>query len=304
MTRAAGDAVEERAPDPATREAARAKLNLALHVLGRRSDGFHDLESLVVFADAGDVLTVEEGTPRLEIDGPFAHQLAAEPSEGNLVARVAAHFTVVAGVERGDLRVRLQKNLPVGAGLGGGSADAAAMLRILAGRAEVPVPGDVLHEVAGELGADVPMCLVSEPLLAGGKGERLRTVPGIPALHVVLVWPAVSVSTAMVFRRLFGPRDPELPTLPAAFASVAEFVRWLRQTRNGLEDTARDCAPAIGHALQALIASPGCMFARMSGSGSTVFGIFPFRDAAEHAARLIRSAEPDWWAIATTTGGS
>lgn len=305
MTRAADSAVANQARAPAAIEAARAKINLALHVLGRRSDGYHEIESLVVFAEAGDTLAIEDGPPGIDIGGAFAHQLIGEPVEQNLVHRAIAAFSAVAGAPVDTFRVLLNKNLPVGAGLGGGSADAAAMLRLLARRvADPPLEAD-LSAIAGHLGADVPMCLRSEPLVARGRGERIEPMTGLPPVSIVLIWPGVSVSTASVFSRLSGVQDPAMPNLPSSgFSNAAELARWLRQSRNSLEDVAREDAPVIGHALQALIASPGCMFARMSGSGSSVYGLFPFHDAAAHAARVIRSAEPGWWTLATTSGGS
>lgn len=304
MTIAADRTVSSNARAGVASEAARAKINLALHVRGRRPDGYHALETLAVFAEIGDELHLEEGEPGLEVEGGFAHQLAGEPVGTNLVSRAVAALSAAAGIAPPEVYVRLRKNLPVGAGLGGGSADAAAMLRLVVRHAGLTLGAAALEGIAAALGADVPMCFRSEPLIARGKGEELTPVVGIPPLDVVLAWPAVSVSTAMVFSRLGGHIDAELPPFPAGFSSAADFVRWLRLTHNGLEQTARDCAPVIGHALQALSASPGCMFARMSGSGSTSFGIYPFRDAAEHAARLIRAAQPGWWVIATTTGGS
>jgi len=284
---------------PAT-EAAPAKVNLALHVRGRRPDGYHELDTLAVFAADGDVVELAEGGDRLTIDGPFGALLRGDGTE-NLVLRAARRLAARAG--RSWPAIRLTKNLPVAAGLGGGSADAAATLRLLTRAWRLPLDANDLAAEGLALGADVPMCLRSRPLVAQGRGERIVEVPGFPALSMILVHPAVAVATGQVFARLDSPEDPPLPDLPERFESVADFVRWLRPTRNGLSDAARDLAPAIGSALLAL-SNTGAMFARMSGSGATCFGIFPFRDAAEHAARVIRAAEPTWWVTATTTGGS
>lgn len=288
------------------RDTARAKINLSLHVLGRRADGYHELDSLVVFADIGD--TIEISTPSAEaglaIDGPFADALSDRADDDNLVSRAARAVATETGVSAETLQMRLTKKLPVAAGLGGGSADAAAVIRLLAsvhGRDSL-VPR--LVDIAATLGADVPMCLWSKPLIARGKGEILIAANGIPPLNLVLVYPATPVSTAQVFARLGGQEDAPMPPLPERFTSAADFVRWLRHTQNGLENAARDQAPVIGHALQALSLAPGSMLARMSGSGSSCFGVFPFAEAAEHAARAIRAAAPGWWVVSTTTRGS
>ncbi|MGV8840713.1 MAG: 4-(cytidine 5'-diphospho)-2-C-methyl-D-erythritol kinase [Bauldia sp.] len=285
---------------PAAQEAAPAKVNLALHVRGRRPDGYHELDTLVVFAAVGDTVELAAGGDALLIDGPFGALLRGDGTE-NLVLRAARRLAARAG--RSWPALRLTKNLPVAAGLGGGSADAAATLRLLARAWRLPLSGADLAAEGIALGADVPMCLRSTPLIARGRGEVIEDVAGFPQLAIVLVHPAVAVSTGQVFARLNAPEDPPLPDLPGRFDTVADFVRWLRPTRNGLADAARDIAPAIGNALLAL-SNTGAMFARMSGSGATCFGIFPFPDAAEHAARIIRAAEPAWWVAATTTGGS
>jgi 4-diphosphocytidyl-2-C-methyl-D-erythritol kinase len=282
------------------RETAPAKINLALHVTGRRADGYHDLDTLAVFADLGDEIAIEDTKARgtLVVDGPFASAIGGSVHD-NLALRAAAAAAKAAGRDHDRLAIHLTKNIPVGAGLGGGSADAAAVLRLL-GRAWKVTPP--LEDVLA-IGADVPMCLVSRPLRARGKGERTALLPSVPALPMVLVYPAMGVSTAEIFAARAGDFDPPLPD-PPSFDSIAELVRWLRGTENGLEDAARFKAPAIASVLQALAAAPGAMMARMSGSGSTCFAIFPFWEAAEHAARVIRAAEPRWWVAATTCAGS
>ncbi len=289
------------------RQAAPAKINLALHVLGRREDGYHDLDTMVVFADVGDVVAAEPfpGDLDVAVDGPFAGALAtSDPTARNLVVRAARALGVATGRDRAGLQVRLTKNLPVAAGLGGGSADAAAVLRLLGPDWNRDDRSGKLGAIALSLGADVPMCLLSKPLLARGRGEDLRPLAGMPPLAVVLVYPGVPVSTAEVFALRSGPFDPLLPPVPPSFASAAEVVRWLRGTRNGLADAAMQKAPAIRNALEALAGAPAAMLSRMSGSGSSCFGIFPSREAAQKAARTIRAAEPSWWVMATTTGGS
>ena len=282
------------------REVARAKVNLALHVLGRRPDGYHDIDTLVAFAETADEISAEKrlGDFALTIDGPFSDALAAEPDR-NLVMRAAKALGAAAGGRR-DFQLRLTKNVPVAAGLGGGSADAAATLRLLGREWRFAA----LEPIAARLGADVPMCLESRPLRATGKGEKLAAVAGLPDLPLVLAYPGVPISTAEVFAGHSGVFDPAMPALPGRFETVADVTRWLRRTRNSLEDVARLKEPVIAGVLQALAAAPGAMMSRMSGSGSTCFGIFPFPEAAEHAARMIQAAEPDWWVVATVARGS
>lgn len=278
-------------------EPAPAKINLALHILGRRPDGYHDIDSLVVFADVGDRVALAEGGPRLVIDGPFASALS---TEDNLVTRAAEAMAREAG-RPADLSLRLTKNLPVGSGIGGGSADAAATLRLLDRAWRLDLPAERLGAIALALGADVPMCLRSRTARATGRGETLTELPDLPALPIVLAFPGVSVSTAAVFAGLGKPSDPPLPT-PPALADAKAVAAWLAQTRNGLEAAASKAAPVIGEALAMLGDTEGCLFARMSGSGSCCFGIYPTPAAARGAAAAIQQAQPHWWVRAATTG--
>lgn len=279
-------------------ELARAKINLALHVTGRRADGYHDLDTFAVFADFGDELATLGRPGAFVIDGPFATAIGGPPRD-NLVLKATMAAAKAAGGDAAGVGWRLTKNIPVGAGLGGGSADAAAALRILSREWNVAT----FDGIAAAVGADVPMCLASRPLRARGKGEVIAPLPGVPPLPMVIAWPGLHVSTAEIFATRAGGFDPPLPDVPT-FGSIAELVRWLRATSNGLEDAAKFKAPVIGSVLQALAASPGAMMARMSGSGSACFAIFPFAEAAEHAARIIRAAEPRWWVTSTTTTAS
>ena len=261
-------------------EPAPAKLNLSLHVTGRRADGYHLLDSLVGFAGMGDVIALSPGALSLAIDGPFAADLAADA--GNLCLRAAR----LAG---GDAAIRLTKNLPVASGIGGGSADAAAVLRGLA-RMGHPQPAD-----PARLGADVPVCLRSAPARMEGIGERVTPLPPLPALPLVLVNPGVAVSTPRVFAALDRRDNPPLPAIPA-FADGAALIGWLRGTRNDLEGPARALAPVIGQALAALAAT-GAGFARMSGSGATCFGLYDSAATAGQAAQALK--QHGWWAVAT-----
>jgi 4-diphosphocytidyl-2-C-methyl-D-erythritol kinase len=226
------------------------------------------------------------------------------PLRANIVTRAAEALAAMIG--RGSsVQVTLTKRLPIAAGLGGGSADAAAVLRLLNRLWELQLADAQLAEIGVRLGADVPMCLVQQPLLASGIGEQVAPFSGMPALPVVLACPPVSVSTAAVFAALAADRPVAgLPPLPARFGAPADVAGWLRQTRNDLAAPAAEVDRHAADAAEALGSDAGCLFARMSGSGAAAFGIFPSRTAAERAAARLRAAHPDWWVAATLTGGS
>lgn len=269
----------------AAEEFAPAKINLALHVTGQRADGYHLLDSLVVFADAGDRVTVAPG-PGLTftVTGPQAPHLAAE--DDNLVLRAARFLGVT------DAAITLEKHLPVASGIGGGSSDAAAALRALArlsGRALPPAAA------TAPLGADVPVCLDPRPRRMSGLGEVLAEVPALPPVWLVLVNPGIAVATPAVFRALIDRQGRPMPATLPRWADAAELAAFLRMTRNDLEPPAQALAPVIGQVRAALSAQPGCLFARMSGSGATCYGLFADPLGAAAAARTIRAAEPGWW---------
>jgi 4-diphosphocytidyl-2-C-methyl-D-erythritol kinase len=270
-----------------------AKLNLFLHVTGKRSDGFHDLQSLVAFADIGDELALERsGEFSLDLEGPFAAGLAAEPD--NLVLRAARALAAAAGSDAGA-RFKLTKNLPVASGIGGGSADAAAALRGLRALwAAGHIDDESLRMLAAGLGSDIPVCVGSAPAFMEGRGERVTPLPALPETHLVLVNPGVSVPTAQVFRRLVVRSDGATFAPPPAFADFADLVAYLETTRNDLEPPARTIAPEIGKVLDALSAS-GARFTRMSGSGATCFGLFETAAGAQEGAAALARAEPGWW---------
>lgn len=284
-------------------EAAPAKVNLALHVTGRRADGYHELESLVVFVDVADELTVRPAkADRLKVGGPFA--AAAGNSESNLVMRAVRAFRDRWPDRLPDgLDIGLTKNLPVAAGIGGGSADAAAMLRLLAriGEGDFPVAG--LQKIALALGADVPMCLLSRPSEVRGVGEIIHTLRGFPPTHLVLVNPLVPVTTADVFRRLESRENPPMPALPQPLTRPAQLGLWLAETRNDLEPAAVALVPAIGELLREMRVLDGCALARMSGSGGTVFGLFGSAAQAHQAAHEMRARYPDYWVAAAPAIG-
>lgn len=275
-----------------------AKVNLALHVTHRRDDGYHDLESLVVFADVADELeAVPAAADSLAIAGPFAKALGV--GEANLVSRAVAAFRArwPDAVETG-LALCLTKNLPVAAGIGGGSADAAAALRLMASLSNRTIALAELADMAAGLGADVPACLISTPLVARGVGEVLAPLPEFPACHIVLVNPMIPLATADVFRRLRAHDNYPLPELPSPLTRPAQLGIWLAETRNDLQPPAVKLVPIIGDIVAQLAETQGCMLARMSGSGATVFGLFGSEGQAHQAARVMRAAHPDHWVAA------
>lgn len=279
-------------------EAAPAKINLALHVTGRRADGYHALEMLVAFAEVGDEL---EATPArkdsLSISGPFATGLGN--GESNLVLRALAAFRARWPDALPDgLAIRLAKNLPIAAGLGGGSADAAAALRLFASMAKGDTPFDALVELARGLGADVPMCLYSRPAEVRGIGEIVLPLKHFPACHIVLVNPLVPVVTADVFRRLERRENPGLPELTDPLTRPAQLGLWLGETRNDLEPPAIAMVPVIGDLIAHLRGASGCILSRMSGSGATVFGLFGSSAQAHQAAHDLREKWPGYWVAA------
>jgi 4-diphosphocytidyl-2-C-methyl-D-erythritol kinase len=270
-----------------------AKINLTLHVTGQRADGYHLLDSLVVFADIGDRITAVPA-PRVDlvIDGPMAAGLPADDT--NLVLRAAR---LLAADGQGAL-ITLIKTLPVASGIGGGSSDAAATLRVLARLWDVPLPG---REDAARLGADVPVCLDPRPRRMSGAGEQLRDLPPLPSFWLVLANPGMPVATAEVFRALTRHDHPPMPDRLPRWSDLAALVSFLGSMRNDLETPAMRLRPEIGDVLAALRATQGCMIARMSGSGATCFGIYGDRIAAADAAGRIRAAEPHWWVSASQT---
>ena len=275
-----------------------AKVNLALHVTHRRDDGYHDLESLVVFADVADELeAVPAAADSLAIAGPFAKALGV--GEANLVSRAVAAFRArwPDAVETG-LALCLTKNLPVAAGIGGGSADAAAALRLMASLSNRTIALAELADMAAGLGADVPACLISTPLVARGVGEVLAPLPEFPACHIVLVNPMIPLATADVFRRLRAHDNYPLPELPSPLTRPAQLGIWLAETRNDLQPPAVKLVPVIGDIVEQLAETQGCMLARMSGSGATVFGLFGSEGQAHQAAQVMRAAHPDHWVAA------
>jgi len=271
-------------------ETAPAKVNLFLHVLGRRPDGYHLLDSLAVFPAVGDTLRAAPAEAlSLALEGPFGGALRAVPD--NLVLRAARGLAELAGV-RGGARLTLVKTLPVASGIGGGSADAAAALRLLGRLWGVAPAAEALRALALRLGADVPVCLTGRPARMGGVGDMLSPAPDLPACGLVLVNPGVAVSTPDVFRARSG-RFSAPAALPSGWLDAVAMARDLAALGNDLEPPAVTLCPVIGTVLAALRAAPGCLLARMSGSGATCFGLFADAVAAAAAAEGVR--RPGWW---------
>lgn len=272
-----------------------AKINLALHVTGRRKDGYHLIDTIVAFADFGDRVAI---TPAerlsLRVTGPFATH--APGDERDLAWRAAAAFFAHTGLPSGA-SIHVEKNIPAGAGLGGGSADAAAVLAGLDRHFEAGIPASDLAKLGLNLGADVPMCLGGRALRATGVGEEIAPLVGWPGLPLVLVWPRRPVSSAEAFEALRS-RKNALLTFPPANASLEAIAAFLADCRNDLEAPALGIAPEIGAVLEALRASAGCMVARMSGSGSACFGLYPDAASARRAADAFRLRRPQWWVAA------
>jgi 4-diphosphocytidyl-2-C-methyl-D-erythritol kinase len=263
-------------------EFAPAKVNLYLHVTGRRADGYHELDSLAVFAGVGDVVTAADGPLALTVSGRFGGALAV--GDDNLVLRAARALD-----PGGAAVLHLEKRLPVASGIGGGSADAAAALRALARLWGSDVD---LSRLALALGADVPVCVASLPMRMRGIGELLAPAPALPACGLVLVNPGVAVPTPAVFRaRTGGFSEPAV--LPAGWAHAGAMAADLAACRNDLQDAAISIAPVIGDVLAVLSRLPGVLLARMSGSGATCFGLFETPAAAAAAAAMVQPAA--WW---------
>ncbi|MDR3523467.1 MAG: 4-(cytidine 5'-diphospho)-2-C-methyl-D-erythritol kinase [Acetobacteraceae bacterium] len=275
---------------PTLREAARAKVNLCLHVVGKRADGYHLLDSLAVFPQTGDWLEVGESDGlSLELTGRFGANLRAEPD--NLVVRAARGLAELAAVPA-RARLVLEKNLPVSSGIGGGSADAAAALRVLARLWGVQLDAGELAALALRLGADVPVCLAQRPTRMQGIGEILAPAPRLPECGMVLINPLVAVATPAVFKARRGGYSPA-PILPDSWADAATMAADLAGLTNDLQAPAIALCPQIAEVLAALQADSSCLLARMSGSGATCFGLYATADiAAAAAARMARSA---WW---------
>jgi 4-diphosphocytidyl-2-C-methyl-D-erythritol kinase len=277
----------------AVTKSAPAKINLALHVTGRRADSYHDLDTLALFADCGERVVVEQADGlRLRIEGPFAASVPDD--ETNLVLAAARIFFLTESFGYKAL-LKLKKTIPIESGLGGGSSDAAATFHALNRYFKTGLDDQQLAGLGRDLGADVPMCVYGKALRARGIGDVIEPLSTLPPLPIVLVWPGKPLSTASVFARLQNVSNPPLPDLPDAFPTVEDVAGYLAGARNDLQAAAIGIEPVIGDALEALAATDQCLLARMSGSGSACFGLYPSRAEADAAGRLIGAAHPGWW---------
>lgn len=272
-----------------------AKLNLYLHVTGRRADGFHLLDSAVVFVNVGDELELEDANAlTLEVTGSCAQKLTHEVPENNLVFKAARLLQAHYGVQRGA-HMRLHKNLPVGSGIGGGSSDAAAALRGLVMLWDIDAGEGDLHDIARRLGSDVPACLRARTLRMEGVGDQITPLQDAQwPEHFLLVNPMLPVLTADVYRALAGRFTPSGIVNWDALDNSSLLLQ-LQRYRNDLAAPAQELCPAITQVLQVIEQQGGCLLARMSGSGATCFGIFETAAQAQQAERILRSQQPDWW---------
>jgi 4-diphosphocytidyl-2-C-methyl-D-erythritol kinase len=276
--------------DPTPRQdIARAKVNLYLRVTGRRADGYHLLDSLAVFADAKDIVTAGHAEDlTLDIRGAEAVALTGEAD--NLVLRAARALAEATGVAP-KAAITLTKLLPVASGIGGGSADAAAALRVLDALWGTGLDDTALEAIAAQLGADVPVCIASRPARMMGVGEILSAAPELPACGLLLANPRIALPTPQVFRARRGEFSPPAE-MPERLADAAALAAWLRPLGNDLQDAALSLCAAIAEVLSAIAAQPGCLLARMSGSGATCFGLFATPAQAQAAAKALPAA---WW---------
>lgn len=274
-----------------------AKINLTLRVLGRRADGFHELESLVAFAGACDLVSLDPARPfGLDVEGPTAQ--AAGPDSDNLIIRAARNLQKrVPDLKLGGFS--LKKRLPVGAGVGGGSSDAAAALRLLAELNGLSLEDPRLYEAAAETGSDIPVCLTPSARMFRGRGEKVSGHIPLPPLAAVLVNPGVHISTPDVFRALkLEPGAPGPSTGPGVdvfTGRLPALIPLFEQDANDLEPPAIALSPVVAEALDALRNTPDVRFVRMSGSGATVFGLFDNCRHAARAAKVMKAAYPAWW---------
>jgi len=284
-----------------------AKVNLFLHVASLGADGYHPLSSLMVFADVGDTIRLEPAAgPAFVLEGPFAETLGQD--DDNLVVRARDLMLHGGATPDPPFRLTLIKRLPIAAGLGGGSADAAATLALIAAHLgpEHPAAGPrALGVLARSLGADVAACLESVPVIATGRGDVLEPAPPMPPLDAVLVNPRAPSPTGQVYRAYDesgAPGGADNPSLPGRFEDAGQLIDFLDGTRNDLQAPACALRPEIAEALGLLAAAPGARLARMSGSGATCFALCANRDDAQRVAACLAGARPHWWTVVCRLG--
>ncbi len=282
-----------------------AKVNLFLHVGAPTADGFHPVCSLMAFADLGDHVTLTPGASGFHVVGPFASGLAEEAD--NLVTRARDAVLAAAPAPPAGFSLTLHKALPVASGLGGGSSDAAAALRLVRDHLGLRLDNDGLRDLAARLGSDTPACVDARPVIATGRGERLAPCPSFPDLPIVLVNPGVASPTGPVYRAydarvsLEGANAPEWPH---RLESPAHMAAFLKTCRNDLQAPAVALQPAIGEALAEIAAAPEALLTRMSGSGATCFALCADPPGAKNLAARLAAARPHWWVRAGTLGGA
>jgi 4-diphosphocytidyl-2-C-methyl-D-erythritol kinase len=282
-------------------EIAPAKVNLALHVVGQRPDGYHLIETLVTFADKGDVVTVLKSVQdRFSISGPFADALQGE--QDNLVLKARDRLRTAlseTGQPAPPVDIRLEKNLPVASGIGGGSADAAATLRALLKFWSATLPPQKLNEISLGLGADVPMCLAGKPAFVCGIGDIVASLENMPSFSAILANPQKPVSTPEIFKRLHKKDNP--PLAPhEGISGLDDWLHYLASSRNDLEPSARQLVTEIAE-ISAMLETSGAAFVRMSGSGATCFGLFKSAAQADAALTELEASRPDWYFLRTNT---
>ena len=285
--------------------AAPAKINLYLHITGKRDDGYHTLGSLVAFAEIGDRIDISEHeTLTLHIDGAFADRFSGaekstEPDSANIVIKATRGLSTLLGIEP-NFKINLHKTLPLAAGIGGGSADAAATVKAILQFHDIdPASVKELDAFLLSLGADVPVCFYGQPCHMSGIGEIIRPAAGVPPLHMVLVNPLEACSTAEIFRQLNGKFTPD-DDYAAAWDDARSFISFLQSRGNDMEDAAVSVTPVIADILCDIAASANCLLSRMSGSGATCFGLYETAADATAAAAQIQSTHPQFWVRKTT----
>jgi len=275
-------------------ELARAKVNLALHITGQRPDGYHLLDSLVVFPQIGDRIALQSAEKlELVLEGPFARDLEG-PTDDNLILKTVRSFADKADIPNPGIRLTLTKRLPVSSGIGGGSSDAATTLRLLEDFSGTYLQEEELHALALSLGADVPVCLFPEPQIMRGIGDELDPGPELPPCGIVLVNPKVGVSTPEVFKSMTRRDNPALPLVPEKFETLGQLAGYLASCRNDLQEPAIGLCGPIGEILAALETDSRIELARMSGSGATCFGLCEPKDMLD-IERGLRTEHPEWW---------
>jgi 4-diphosphocytidyl-2-C-methyl-D-erythritol kinase len=284
-----------------------AKVNLFLHVDPVDADGYHPLVSLMVFANAGDRVSIAPADRfELAVEGAFAGALAGEALSGNLIWRAALRLFDAAGLNPPPIRLTLDKALPVAAGLGGGSSDAGAALKLLRDNFAHELDDMTLERIAGELGADGPVCLWARPAVGEGRGDTLSSAPSLPPLPAVLVNPRQACSTGQVYRTfdaLGAVGGADRPALADHYATAAEAITALAPCRNDLERPALEVCPVIAEVLTALRARPESRLARLSGSGATCFALCETDTETETLAQALNETHPDWWVRPCQLGG-